>query len=246
MNQFAPTSSSALAVPVTAAGERAGMRFLDFFTANTPRPTHAPRLCPRGGGILAWCADAGVPSIGARARGACRHLDRGRNARARGTERQAAALRDPSSVRLVRYWPGLAGQPSPLRAGAAPRRRLRANAGARSAEARALLDSIDVSTPADPRDRAPIGLMVYSFARIGTALGMAVEEVYTQNRRLWVRLREKGASATRSRAHHNLEELSNRLSRRCRTARRPKGAARSPAAPASSPASCGRRRTPIR
>jgi len=34
--------------------------------------------------------------------------------------------------------------------------------------------------------------MVYSFARIGAALGMAVEDVYTQNRRLWVRLREKG------------------------------------------------------
>jgi len=42
------------------------------------------------------------------------------------------------------------------------------------------------------RDRALIGLMVYSFARIGAALGMAVEDIYTQNRRLWVRLREKG------------------------------------------------------
>jgi integrase len=34
--------------------------------------------------------------------------------------------------------------------------------------------------------------MVYSFARIGAALGMAVEDVYTQNRRLWIRQREKG------------------------------------------------------
>ena len=39
--------------------------------------------------------------------------------------------------------------------------------------------------------------MVYSFARIGAALGMAVEDVYTQNRRLCVRLREKGASDMR-------------------------------------------------
>jgi integrase len=60
------------------------------------------------------------------------------------------------------------------------------------AEARALLDSIDVSTQSGLRDRALIGLMVNSFARIGAALGMAVEDVYTQNRRLWVRLREKG------------------------------------------------------
>jgi site-specific recombinase XerC len=60
------------------------------------------------------------------------------------------------------------------------------------AEARALLDSIDTSTVVGLRDRALIGLMVYSFARIGAALGMTVEDVYTQNRRLWVRLREKG------------------------------------------------------
>jgi site-specific recombinase XerD len=36
------------------------------------------------------------------------------------------------------------------------------------AEARALLDSIDTSTQAGLRDRALIGLMVYSFARIGS------------------------------------------------------------------------------
>ena len=50
------------------------------------------------------------------------------------------------------------------------------------AEARALLDSIDVSTPAGLRDRALIGLMVYSFARIGAALGMAVEANHASTR----------------------------------------------------------------
>jgi integrase len=56
------------------------------------------------------------------------------------------------------------------------------------------------------RDRALIGLMVYSFARIGAALGMAVEDVYTQNRRLWVRLREKGGKRHTMPCDHNLEE----------------------------------------
>jgi integrase/recombinase XerC len=74
------------------------------------------------------------------------------------------------------------------------------------AEARALLDSIDTSTVAGLRDRALIGLMVYSFAWIGAALGMAVEDVYTQNRRLWVRLREKGGKRHAMPCHHNLEE----------------------------------------
>jgi len=62
-------------------------------------------------------------------------------------------------------------------------------------EARALIDSIEVTTPVGLRDRALIGLMVYSFARIGAALGMEVEDVFTQQRRLWVRLREKGGKA---------------------------------------------------
>jgi integrase len=71
-------------------------------------------------------------------------------------------------------------------------------------EARALLDSI--GKVAGLRDRALIGLMVYSFARIGGALGMAVEDVYTQNRRLWVRLREKGGKRHAMPCHHNLAE----------------------------------------
>jgi site-specific recombinase XerC len=74
------------------------------------------------------------------------------------------------------------------------------------AEARALLDSIDVATHAGLRDRALIGLMVYSFARIGAALGMAVEDVFTQNCRLWVRLREKGGKRHAMPCHHKLED----------------------------------------
>jgi integrase len=73
------------------------------------------------------------------------------------------------------------------------------------AEARALLDSIDPATQVGLRDRALIALMVYSFARVGAALGMKVEDVFTQNRRLWVRLREKGGKAHAMPCHHSLE-----------------------------------------
>ncbi len=48
--------------------------------------------------------------------------------------------------------------------------------------------------------------MVYSFARIGAALGMMVEDVFTQNRLLWVRLREKGGKRHAMPCYHNLEE----------------------------------------
>jgi len=62
------------------------------------------------------------------------------------------------------------------------------------AEARVLLDMIDSTTPIDLHDQALIALMIYSFARIGGALAMTAGDVFTQNRRLWVRLREKGGS----------------------------------------------------
>jgi integrase len=73
------------------------------------------------------------------------------------------------------------------------------------AEARQLIDAINTSTVIGLRDRALIGLMVYSFARIGAAVAMRVEDVYPQNRRLWVRLHEKGGKQHAMPCHHNLE-----------------------------------------
>jgi site-specific recombinase XerC len=50
---------------ITAAGERASMRFLEFFAANIRNP-HTRRAYARAAEeFLAWCADAGVPSIAA-------------------------------------------------------------------------------------------------------------------------------------------------------------------------------------
>jgi integrase/recombinase XerC len=37
--------------------------------------------------------------------------------------------------------------------------------------------------------------MVYSFARIGAAVSMKIEDVYVQNRRLWVACTRKAANA---------------------------------------------------
>ena len=52
-------------------------------------------------------------------------------------------------------------------------------------EARKLLDSIDVSTLIGLRDRALIALMAYSFARVGAAVAMGVEDYFGQGKRWW-------------------------------------------------------------
>ena len=73
-------------------------------------------------------------------------------------------------------------------------------------EARQLLDSIDVSTIIGLRDRALIALLVYSFARISAALQMDVEDYYPRGKRWWVRLHEKGGKQHEMPAHHLLEQ----------------------------------------
>ncbi|MBX3328329.1 MAG: phage integrase N-terminal SAM-like domain-containing protein, partial [Nitrospira sp.] len=73
-------------------------------------------------------------------------------------------------------------------------------------EARMLINAIDVRTIVGLRDRALIGLMVYTFARIGAAVAMQVEDVYIQGRRTWVRLHEKGGKLHAMPCHHNLDE----------------------------------------
>ena len=74
-----------------------------------------------------------------------------------------------------------------------------------TAEARMQLDSIDVSTLVGLRDRALIGLMAYSFARVSAAVGMRVEDYYSQGKRWCMRLHEKGGKRHEMPEHHNLE-----------------------------------------
>jgi site-specific recombinase XerC len=203
MNQLAPISTPALPALVAAAGERAGMRFLEFFAANIRNP-HTRRAYARAADeFLAWCASAGVPSIGAvQPVHVATWIEAGTRELAAPSVKQRLA-----AIRHLFDWL-VTGQVLPVNPAASVR-------GPRTSgqtpvldpsEARALLDSIDTARVVGLRDRALIGLMVYSFARIGAALGMTIEDVFTQNRPLWVRLREKGGKRHAMPCHHNLDE----------------------------------------
>ena len=72
-------------------------------------------------------------------------------------------------------------------------------------EARALLQSIPDTTIAGLRDRALIGLMVYTFARITASININVGDVFREKRRLRVRLHEKGGKEHQMPCHHSLE-----------------------------------------
>ena len=74
-----------------------------------------------------------------------------------------------------------------------------------AAEARQLLDGIDTRTISGLRDRALIGVLVYSFARVSAAIGMNVGDYFPQGRRMWFRLHEKGGKHHEVPSHHNAE-----------------------------------------
>jgi site-specific recombinase XerD len=74
-------------------------------------------------------------------------------------------------------------------------------------EARAVLEAIDTGTLIGLRDRALIGVMIYSFARVNAVIGMKVKDYFSQGRRGWVRLHEKGGKEHELPCHHTLEKL---------------------------------------
>src|SRR5579871_205329 len=75
----------------------------------------------------------------------------------------------------------------------------------RADEARLLLDSIKVDSIIGLRDRALIGLMCYTFARVSAVVHMRVEDYYENGKRGWIRLHEKGGKRHEVPAHHNAE-----------------------------------------
>lgn len=73
-------------------------------------------------------------------------------------------------------------------------------------ETRELLGSIETDNAVGLRDRALIGVMVFSFARISAAVGMRVRDYRTQGRRAFFRLAEKGGRHNEVPAHHTAAE----------------------------------------
>jgi len=206
MNQLARSIASPhLPALIAASGERASLRFLEFFAAAIRNP-HTRRAYSRAAAeFMAWCEDNQLHSITAVQP---LHVAAWIEMQTREHAAPTAKLR-LAALRHLFDWL-VTGQVMPTNPAGSVRGpshvvKVGKTPVLEPAEARALIDAIEITTPVGLRDRALIGLMVFSFARIGAALGMKVEDVFTQNRRLWVRLREKGGKAHAMPCHHNLE-----------------------------------------
>lgn len=200
---------------VAAAGDHASTKFFEFFAAQIRNPNTRRAYMRAVGEFLIWCENADVVSI---AHVAPLHV-------ATWVEELTRTLSAPTAkqrlaaVRMLFDWL-VVSQVVPVNPAASvrgPRHVVKRGKTPVLApeEARALIDAIDTSTPIGLRDRALIGVMVYSFARIGAVAGMKVKDAYVQNRRLWLRLHEKGGKMHDMPCHHNLETYLHEYIDRC-------------------------------
>lgn len=195
-----------LPLVVAASGPQAQRHFLEFFAATIRNP-HTRRAYARGVvDFLDWCAERGVTTLPQiqPLHVAAWVEELGRHVSVPTVKQRLAGIRHLFDwlvrAQVVAQNPAISvrGPAYSVRRGKTP--------VLDPAEARQLIDAIDISTPIGLRDRALISLMVYSFARIGAALAMRVGDVFVQNRRLWVRLHEKGGKRHEMPCHHNLDE----------------------------------------
>lgn len=196
-----------LVVPVAIAdaGDDATRRFLEFFTAQIRNPNTRAAYGRAAAEFLGWWEGQG--------RGGLAAIEpihvaawvelRGRTHAPQTVKQQLAALRNLFdwlvTGHVLRHNP------------AAPVRGPKHSAAKGKTpilvtdEARRLFRAIPTDTVVGLRDRALIGLMTYTFARIGAALAMDVRDVFPKNHRLWVRLHEKGGKVHDMPCHHTLE-----------------------------------------
>lgn len=191
--------------------EKAGERFFGFFTAHI-RNRHTRRAYYRAACRFSdWCEDRGLPDLGAvKPPYVAAYIEM-----LGLPEPDGAGLSKPSvkqhlaALRMLFDWlvVGHVLDVNPAHAVRGPKysQKKGKTPVLDRDEARALLAAIDTGSPTGLRDRALIGIMIYTFARVGAVLQMNVGDYFTQGRRAWVRLHEKGGKEHEAPCHHKLE-----------------------------------------
>jgi site-specific recombinase XerD len=190
---------------IAAEGEQTRRRFLEFFTVNIRNPNTRSAYAQACRQFLDWCDDRGFALETIEPMVVAAYVEQLTRERAPLTVKQHL-----SGIRKLFDWLviGQVLPHNPAHAVRGPRHSYKTGKTPvlSAQEARQLLDSIDTSHVVGLRDRALIGVMVYSFARVSAVVGMKVEDYYPQGKRWWLRLHEKGGKFHQVPAHHLAEE----------------------------------------
>jgi site-specific recombinase XerC len=206
-NKVSAAPAADMVVPrvITAAGDQAARRFLEFFAATirnrNTRMAYYRAVCS----FFAWCDRHRIGEIAdIEPLHVADYIESLGQSMSKPTVKQHLA-----AVRMLFDWlvTGQVVAVNPAHAVHGPTHVVKTSKTTvlDAEQARKLLDSIDTSTVIGLRDRALISVMTFAFARIGAVVAMRVEDYYPQGKRWWVRLHEKGGKRHEMPAHHNLE-----------------------------------------
>jgi site-specific recombinase XerD len=202
------TPSDTYIVPalVADAGDAASLRYVEFFSANIRNP-HTRRAYARAcGRFFAWCEDRGLTITVIRSHDVATWVEELQEKHgAPGVKQQLAA------VRMLFDWL-ITGQVVPTNPAAAVRGPKYVVTTGKTpvldgSEWRRLLNAIPTDTVRDLRDRALIGTLTYSFARVGAALKLKVEDLRPAGTGWQIHLHEKGGKEHKMPCHHALSEM---------------------------------------
>jgi integrase/recombinase XerD len=198
-----------MVLPAIIAGAKksARTRFVEFFTVNIRNPNTRAAYARAAAEFLHWCESQGMGG-----------LDEVEPVHvATYIEQLGKRMKPPSvkqhlaCIRMLFDWL-VTGQVVPVNPAHSVRGpRYSVNKGVTpvlsSEEATALLAGMNVSSVVGLRDRAIIGVMTYTFARVGAVIALNVEDYYSQKKRWWLRLHEKNGKLNEMPCHHKLEQF---------------------------------------
>ena len=187
---------------IAGAGESASRRFVEFFTANIRNRNTRMAYMRALGPFFSWCEARRLSLRDIQPVHVAAYVEQ--HLGSKPTVKQHLA-----AIRMLFDWL-VTGQVVPMNPASSVRGpKYVAKKGKTpvltAEQARQLLDSIDTESIVGLRDRALIGVMVYSFARVSAVIGMKVEDYYQNGKRWWIRLHEKGGKRHEVLAHHNAE-----------------------------------------
>jgi integrase/recombinase XerD len=210
-----------LPATITRAGERAAWRFIEFFTANIRNRNTRAAYAQAVTQFFQWCEARGVRDL-EKIKPVIIAAYIEQHPGAAPTVKQHLA-----AIRMLFDWLVI-GQVIPTNPASSVRGpkyvvRRGKTPVLKADQARMLLDSIEIDTIVGLRDRALVGLMCYTFARVSAVVGMRVEDYYQNGKRWWFRLHEKGGKRHEVPAHHNAEAYIDAYITAAGIAAQPKG-----------------------
>jgi site-specific recombinase XerD len=199
-------SDTLVPVQVATAGEEAAARFIEFFTANIRNRNTRSAYARAVSDFFRWCEGIGLHRLDAvqpvHVAGYVEQLGRIRSA--------PSVKQHLAAVRMLFDWlvVGQVVRSNPASVVRGPKHVIKRGKTPvlSPEEARELFSGIPTDTLMGVRDRALIGVLIYSFARVSAAVSMRVEDYFPQGKRWWLRLHEKGGKHHEMPVHHILEE----------------------------------------